>query len=307
MFEFLKIRKKRNLTISTDLEILSMLDILESGVTDNGKTPFIKLGCGTILFGVLPNKKERQLYELNRRLLPATITENTFRVGLDVAQRYVRGNRWIPFMPKTLHLEVGYDMIDAGAYIGFGALAASRKVGEAGRIFAVEPVPENFDLMERNIVENNISNIEAIQSCIGSDVCNDKFYLTDRQSNSIHQELAKGKERKIVKRNNQIDVKYITIDSLSDSHRLIDNSSPLLVSLEINGAENEALEGAKKLMSEKACFEMHIPIIYYSGSKGYEENKRNILGILSEIPDIRIHEHFPFLFVRKGRYGSTLS
>lgn len=57
--------------------------------------------------------------------------------------------------------------IDIGANIGYYALLESRLVGKNGKVYAIEPVPKNTNLLKRNIEINNYSNIEVFQIAIG--------------------------------------------------------------------------------------------------------------------------------------------
>ena len=49
-------------------------------------------------------------------------------------------------------------LIDVGANIGFYTLNFEKLIGENGKIFAFEPEPDNFKLLEKNIIENKLNN-----------------------------------------------------------------------------------------------------------------------------------------------------
>jgi FkbM family methyltransferase len=59
---------------------------------------------------------------------------------------------------KTI-LSPGNVFIDAGANVGIYTLAASRIVGEAGRVLAFEPSAQSFPALEKNIALNSLTNV----------------------------------------------------------------------------------------------------------------------------------------------------
>src|SRR5262249_36832247 len=50
-------------------------------------------------------------------------------------------------------------VLDIGANIGYYTLLFARAVGPAGRVFAFEPEPENFDLLRQNVRSNGYENV----------------------------------------------------------------------------------------------------------------------------------------------------
>jgi FkbM family methyltransferase len=57
--------------------------------------------------------------------------------------------------------------LDVGANIGLHTIVMSRLTGSAGRVFAFEPDPHNFQLLERNLRANGAGNVTAHQCAIG--------------------------------------------------------------------------------------------------------------------------------------------
>ena len=48
-------------------------------------------------------------------------------------------------------LKQGQTVVDIGANIGYYALLEARQVGPTGRVYAIEPVPENFATLNKNV------------------------------------------------------------------------------------------------------------------------------------------------------------
>jgi len=57
---------------------------------------------------------------------------------------------------------VGGTVLDVGANIGVYALSAARKAGVQGRVFAVEPVPENVHSLCMGVVGNGFTNVSIL-------------------------------------------------------------------------------------------------------------------------------------------------
>ena len=64
-------------------------------------------------------------------------------------------------------LQVGDRVIDAGANIGLLSLRAAKIVGEKGNVISIEPHPETFQWLKKNIFLNNFSNIQLYNVAVG--------------------------------------------------------------------------------------------------------------------------------------------
>lgn len=58
-------------------------------------------------------------------------------------------------------------VLDAGAGIGEFTVLASKKIGPGGRIIAIEPDPNDFELLQLNIEKNNCVNVIPINIGLG--------------------------------------------------------------------------------------------------------------------------------------------
>lgn len=70
--------------------------------------------------------------------------------------------------------------IDIGANIGYYVLIESQLVGPEGKIFCIEPAPDNFSLLKKNIAENNFgARTECFQYLIGDKNGPGKLFLSE--------------------------------------------------------------------------------------------------------------------------------
>ena len=65
---------------------------------------------------------------------------------------------WEPELAELFELEEGMVFLDVGAHIGKYAVRAAVKVGDSGRVVAVEPDRDNFQLLVKNIALNGLRN-----------------------------------------------------------------------------------------------------------------------------------------------------
>ncbi len=59
-------------------------------------------------------------------------------------------------------LRPGELFIDVGANVGYYTLLASRLVGNAGKVVAVEALPQTFSVLQSNIASNGLANVRCV-------------------------------------------------------------------------------------------------------------------------------------------------
>ena len=57
-------------------------------------------------------------------------------------------------------------VFDLGANVGFYSLLASVLVGSEGKVYAFEPLKENIDYLKQHIQQNNINNVNILESAV---------------------------------------------------------------------------------------------------------------------------------------------
>ncbi|MBC8488000.1 MAG: FkbM family methyltransferase [Bacteroidetes bacterium] len=139
----------------------------------------------------------------------------------------------------TDEISDGMVAFDLGANIGYITLIMADKVGESGHVYAVEPDPRNFAILEKNIRLNNYTErVSSYQTAISNRNGTCRFFLS-RSSNlgSLH---ATGNTK------GAIDVTAQTGDTFFS-----DKLQPDFIKMDIEGAEVEALEGMLKTLEKK--------------------------------------------------------
>lgn len=76
-----------------------------------------------------------------------------------IAVHLLTEGRWEPWITQFLHRRVqpGMHVADVGANIGFYSLLFADRVGTAGRVWAFEPDPQNFRLLQWNLDANGFT------------------------------------------------------------------------------------------------------------------------------------------------------
>lgn len=84
------------------------------------------------------------------------------------------------FMDK-IDLE-GKTAIDVGANIGMFTVRLSQLVGGKGKVFAFEPSPSVYRILQGNIRENRLQNVTAVQAAVGACEGTAGFYVNPENS-----------------------------------------------------------------------------------------------------------------------------
>jgi len=76
-------------------------------------------------------------------------------------------------------VKMGNVVLDIGAHIGYYALMFAKLVGPHGKVFAFEPEPGNFAILEKNVRVNDYQNVTLIQKAVSDRRDRTGLYLDD--------------------------------------------------------------------------------------------------------------------------------
>lgn len=162
-----------------------------------------------------------------------------------------------PWIQDLLEAELrpGDCYFDVGAHAGFFALIASRFVGSLGKIVAFEPDPDNAAALKANIAKNGLTQIAVVEAAVWSSPGQVIFERATDASNRTQGHVSAAKYAGL----HDISVPATRLDDLvfSDGHPV-----PHLIKMDVEGAEWEALQGARRLLAEaqpKLLCEVHDP------------------------------------------------
>jgi FkbM family methyltransferase len=194
--------------------------------------------------GLIENLANRNILIFRDELLARTpygyLLAPTDDLGL--ATFLAEGVTWEPETSNLLDLTLreGMTFVDVGANIGLHTLLGARAVGPSGVVFAFEPTPKVFQLLQRSEYLNGLGDIcrctnlalstsEGVATLHVSDVCghNSLYQLADEEEKS------------------QLPVKTASFDAMFQEAPQID-----VVKLDVEGAELDVLDGMKHLLAK---------------------------------------------------------
>jgi FkbM family methyltransferase len=177
------------------------------------------------------------------------------------------------FTPKE-----GDIVIDVGAYIGLYTIIASKRVGENGKVVAIEADPDNFDLLNRNIQLNKLSNVIALNYAVYSKEKKVKLYLPSGGEESSYKKYNNIIYDRVHSEEKFVEVKANTLDYLVQSN-MIKQESVNWIKIDVEGAEYEVLSGAKEILSKSSDITLLIEIHNLSGGNILYKPIREFLSL----------------------------
>ena len=150
----------------------------------------------------------------------------------------------------------GDTVVDVGAHIGLYTLIAAKKVGPSGKVIAIEPDPENFKILKKNILLNLLMNVEALQCAVYSTKEKVKLFLPEIEGgrtifNTVMQDRARTSTE------NFIEVEANTLDDILESINITEVN---WIKIDVEGAELEVLKGAVNTLSSNKNISLVIEI-----------------------------------------------
>jgi FkbM family methyltransferase len=137
-------------------------------------------------------------------------------------------------------LQPGMIVIDAGAYAGYYTLLFSELVGAEGKVYAFEPHPENIAAVRHNIRNSRYpENIVVVPKAVSNQVGSAQIYQhqNDTAKTSLYTDVS-------IKA--PLSITATTIDAFLSEQGI---SKIDLIKLDIEGAEQSALDGMQNLIA----------------------------------------------------------
>lgn len=136
----------------------------------------------------------------------------------------------------------GTNVIHGGAYPGHLIVYLAKLLGPESKVFALEPNPTAIPYLESIIELNGVKNVEIVPRAIHSEEKSLEFSVNHLASGFADlQDSSQSTKTHIVQ------VEATTLDAFIAEHGL--SEKPLWVYLDIEGAEIEALEGARQALA----------------------------------------------------------
>jgi FkbM family methyltransferase len=134
-------------------------------------------------------------------------------------------------------IKKGDIVVDLGANIGYYTLILAQLVGELGHVYAFEPEPSNFELLSKNVKENNHNHVTLVQKAVSDK--NSKINLYVSKRNFASHRIFDGEDKR-----ESIEIDVITLDEYFKNFE-----KPIkFIKIDVEGAEGATLLGASKII-----------------------------------------------------------
>lgn len=174
-----------------------------------------------------------------------------------------------PWMTQYFKPKESDVVIDVGAHVGKYALYSAKLVGERGVVIAIEPHPENYQALTRNIELNGFKNVIAL---------NVAAYNGDGEKMPLIGSIDQEYTVKAAVEEGCILTETKKIDSVLEE---LDIQKVDYVKIDVEGAELEVLEGMEKCIKDNSSLK-----ILVEERREYEKDIKKILeGFKEEYVD----------------------
>lgn len=189
------------------------------------------------------------------------------------------------FEPETLGafsevLESGMIVLDVGAYLGFFTLVSAMLVGPKGKVYAFEPDPFTFNLLEYNIRLNGYNNVVPVMKAVSNKKRITKLFQHGSDPSMTSLIPRAGWQRSIF-------VEAISIDEYLGNHQVD------VVKIDVEGGEILALKGMTKLIANSPKITLFVEL----NPRSLSESETSQEDLLTQIKQmgfnsiIRLDEH----------------
>lgn len=145
-------------------------------------------------------------------------------------------NHWDRLLTQTLNesLKQGDVFIDVGANVGYFSLLAAKRVGETGRVLAIEPNPAVADQLRANVERSKLSNVIVEEVACSEFPDSMTLYIPKSSVQASLSPSNGGTE--------STEVRCVPLDQLHDLPKVS------FIKIDVEGAELIALKGMRETL-----------------------------------------------------------
>lgn len=125
-------------------------------------------------------------------------------------------------------------VFDIGANVGFYTLLAASRVRVDGVVVAFEPLRQNTHFLRRHLRINRFDGVRVIEAAVG------------KRNGTAHFQPHASSAMGRVSENGSLVVEQVSLDELCDVRAIPD---PMLMKIDVEGAELNVLEGASRMLA----------------------------------------------------------
>jgi len=206
----------------------------------------IKKICKAIIFYAYDNIKRKNLDLSQERVI--SIFDNklkTISQDKGISSELIIHKIHEPLTTSLIikKLTKGMHCIDIGSNIGYYAILESSKIGDNGTVWSIEPSPQNFETLSKNIILNQRKNIKCYNIAIGDENGKIDFVISEKSNWS----KIKNKIDHIENGDKIIQVDIMTLDSFSQKNEI---KKVDLLRMDVEGYERNIIEGSMNFLEK---------------------------------------------------------
>jgi FkbM family methyltransferase len=240
------------------------IDINVWGV-DSDNLPYVKMKNGLIFYGMpIKNTVRTEVvfdYEIE-------VLKSIYLIIEDIQFRYLRKREII--QDSKYCIKLGDTIVEVGAYLGYYSMYLSEKVGAEGKVFAIELIPDNFQVLKKNLEANFKGVSHAINIGIDNRNGESNAYSGGGQICSLRKDVV----AKYKQDYDSVPVRVSTMDNILNQYNCDEID---FMTIQINGTEVEAFQGMQKYIKKVKNFAIAAPYGKYG-----RNNVNLVKNILTE-------------------------
>jgi FkbM family methyltransferase len=187
-------------------------------------------------------------------------------------------------------------VIDVGAYLGRYTFICSNRIGESGKVIAIEANPIVFEKLKKNIDLNQSTNITCLNYAVYSEKSKKKLFLREQSIDTIyspHNTVMVGRDKLTHNRSKEgrfVNIDANTLDDITYSTG-IKPEDIKWIKIDVEGAEYEVLKGAKDILSKSKELKILIEVHHLEENKNLYQDIMEILKTYNfKIKFEKVHE-----------------
>ena len=168
-------------------------------------------------------------------------------------------------------LQPGMTVLDIGANIGYFTLLFARCVGSGGRVYAFEPEPHNFTLLQGNVARSGYAWVTTLRQAVWRAAGSQRLYMNPDNLGD-HRLIATGSER------HSVEVPVVRLDDVfaSGTDRVD------FIKIDVQGAEMGALQGGQRLLTANVPLSL-LTEFWPRGMRAFGDDPHEYLTMLRDL------------------------
>ena len=155
---------------------------------------------------------------------------------------YTDGSNELPVQEAVRDsVSPGEVFYDVGANVGFFGLIAARVVGDAGVVYAFEPIPHIAAQARANAESNNLTNLEVLEVAVSDRDDSAPLIVTTHPGGATLSGADAGDDAL-----HEVEVRTVRLDTLVEAGTI---RPPNAVKIDVEGVEVEVLEGLRTTLA----------------------------------------------------------